>query len=116
MATTFPVSTYPLSDRSRFEDDHTIARDMMSDGTMKVRVLGSQTFRTINCVFEHLSTTTFDTFMAYLRTNRATEFDLSIAFASPQETITGYIWSDPRVTVTEGDLYTVSFDLRGYVN
>lgn len=116
MATTFPLSTYALSDRSRFIDDHTVARDMMSDGSMKVRVLGSSNYRTINCVFEYLDTTTFQTFMSYLRTNRVTEFDLTISFASPAETLTGYIWSDPRVTPAYGRLYTVDFDFRGVVS
>jgi len=115
MATTFPLSTYQLSDRSRFTDEQTVAQDLMSDGSMKVRVLGSSTYRTINCVFEYLDSTTFQTFMSYLRTNRVTEFDMTIAFSSPQETITGYIWSEPRVTVSEGKLYTVDFDFRGAV-
>lgn len=116
MATTFPLSTYTISDRSRFIDDHTVARDIMSDGSMKVRVLGASTYRTINCVFEYLDSTTYQTFISYLRANRTTEFDMTIAFSSPQETITGYIFTDPRTTPSNGDLYTVDFDFRGAVS
>ena len=116
MATAFPLSTYPLSDKSTFVDDHSVIRDLLDDGTMRVRVVGDSTYRTIRCVFEHLSSTTLNTFQAYLITNRVTEFTLTIAFSSPSMTYTGYFWSEPQVTVSNGSLYTVTVDFRGSVS
>ena len=115
MATTFPLSTYPLSDKTRMDDDHVVARDRLDDGSMRIRVLGSDTFRIIRCVFEHLTEAQASTFEAYLITNRATEFDMVIDSQSPITTYQGYIWSDPRISVTSGFLYTFQFDFRGKV-
>lgn len=115
MATTFDLTTYPLSDRSRFVDDHTVARDLLDDGTMRIRVLGASTFRIIRCVFEHLTEADAATFEAYLITNRATLFDMVFPFDSPVTTYQGYIWSTPQNTVTNGTFHVVSFDFRGVV-
>lgn len=115
MPTTFPLSTYPLSDKTRMDDSQTVARDVLDDGTMRVRVLGSDNFRTIRCVFEHLSASQASTFEAYLNANRATEFDMVIDSESPITTYQGYIWSDPSVSVSHGRLYTFRFDFRGKV-
>ena len=115
MATVFPLTTYPLSDRTRTDEDPGVARDRLDDGEMRVRVLGSSTYRQIRCVFGYMTETESTTFEAYLITNRATEFTMVIDSQSPVTTYQGYIWSNPAVTVTEGGLYTWSFNFRGKV-
>lgn len=115
MATSFPLSTYPLSDRTQVNEDHVISRDLLDDGEMRVRVLGGSTFRTIRCVFQYLTEAQSSTFEAYLIANRATEFTMVIDSQSPVTTYQGYIWSDPALSVSEGILYTWSFDFRGKV-
>lgn len=115
MATTFPLSTYALRDTSNMQDDFVTSRDALDDGNMRIRVLGTDTFHTVRCVFCPMSEATKVTFEAYLRANRATEFDMVIDTSSPTVTYTGYIWSDPQYSQSNG-LYTVSFDFRGKVN
>ena len=80
MATTFPLTTYPLRDSSVMADDPVMARDILDDGEMRIRQLGASSFATIRCVFNPISTDTKITFQAYLRANRATEFDMTIFF------------------------------------
>jgi hypothetical protein len=115
MATAFPLTTYPLSDRTQFNAEHVVARDVLDDGEMRLRVLGASTYCTIRCVFSPMTKATSDTFEAYLITNRATEFTMVLTDASPTvATHQGYIWSDPTVSVSNG-LYTWSFDFRGKI-
>ncbi len=120
MATTFPLSTYPLRDSSVMEDDQVISRDVLDDGEMRIRQLGGSNFATIRCVFTPISVDTKITFQAYLRANRTTEFDMTIdtpSASSPTvvaKIYRGYLWSDPRYQKQDG-LYTVSFDFRGKV-
>lgn len=109
----FDLTTYPLSDRTRMVDDLTLARDLMDDGTMGVRVLGSDTFRTIRCQFEPMSEATSAAFSSYLITNRATELDMVFTFGSPLETYRGYIWSQPTFSVVSGFWHIWQFDFRG---
>ena len=120
MATTFPLSTYPLRESSVMTDDAVMARDILDDGEMRIRQLGASNFATIRCVFNPISVNTKMTFQAYLRLNRATEFDMTVetpAASSPTiatKIYRGYIWSDPTYQKQDG-LYTVSFDFRGKV-
>ena len=115
MATAFPLTTYPLSDRTQFNAEHIVARDVLDDGEMRIRVLGASTFVIIRCVFSPMSKATSDVFEAYLITNRSTEFTMVLSDASPTvATHQGYIWSDPTVSVSNG-LYTWSFDFRAKV-
>lgn len=115
MATPFPQSTYTISDRTQFNDDHVVARDLLDDGSMRLRVLGDSSYQIIRCVFEHMTESSADTFIKYLRSNKTTEFDMTFAFNSPSSVYRGYIWSDPRDSVTDGVLHTVSFDFRGAI-
>lgn len=115
MATTFPLSTYPLSDKTRMSDDHTVARDLLDDGTMRVRVLGGSTYRLIRCVFENLTESQASTLEDYLITNRVTEFDMVLDSESPITTYQGYLWGDPQITVAHGVLHSVRVDFRGEV-
>ena len=114
MATTFPLSTYPLRDTTRMQDDLVTARDVLDDGNMRIRVLGTDAFQVIRCVFNPISESAKVTFEAYLRSNTATEFDIVTDTSSPTVTYRGYIWSDPVYAKSSG-LYTVSFDFRGIV-
>lgn len=113
MATTFPVSTYPLSDRTRILPQQNIARDMLDDGTPRVRQLSATNHCMVNCVFEYVSGATADALLTYLNTNKTTEFALVIPFSSPVVTVTGYLWSDPDVSVSNGKLYTIQVNLYG---
>jgi hypothetical protein len=115
MATAFPIATYPLGGRTRFVDDHTIKRDVLDDGTMRVRVVGASTYRTISCSFEFISETVSAALEAYLITNRATEFDIPLEFGSPLTTYRGYFWSNATTSVTNGQLHTVTIQFRGAV-
>lgn len=114
MATAFPLSTYPLSDRTQLNDDEPIIRDLLDDGSFRIRYLGFSSHQIARCTFRPMSKQLADTFMRYLRSNRATEFDLTLDFVSPTITITGYIWSEPRKSSSDG-LDTVTFDFRGTV-
>jgi hypothetical protein len=109
----FDLTTYPLSDRTRMDDILTVARDVMDDGTLGVRVLGDDTWRVIGCEFEPMSESTSAAFSSYLITNRATELDMVFTFGSPLETYRGYIWSAPRFTIKEGIYHIWRFDFRG---
>jgi len=110
MATTFPLSTYELDgNETTFLDGLNVERDIMDDGTPRVRVMGADVFRTINCVFPGLSETSVATFEAYIATNRATEFDMVIN----GNTYRGYIWSAVRTGVSDGILHKRSFDFYG---
>lgn len=111
MATTFPLSTYPLEDRSTFVDEYRVSRDVLDDGSMSLAVLGDTHYRLVRCVFSPLTAATSATFETYLQTNRSTEFDLVYQGI----TYTGYIWSDIRTEPLEGALTRVSFDFRGEV-
>ena len=113
MATTFPLSTYPLSDRTRISEDHTVLRDLLDDGTMRVRVVGSSSFAVLSLVWEYLDGSTCDALLSYIKTNRVTEFDITVAYSSPVVTYTGYFWDDPQVTPSQGKLYTVTATFRG---
>ena len=114
MATTFPLSTYPLRDTTRMQDDLVTARDVLDDGNMRIRVLGTDNFQVIRCVFNPMTVASKVTFEAYLRTNVATEFDIVTDSSSPTVTYRGYIWTDPTYQKADG-LYTVSFDFRGII-
>lgn len=109
MPTTFPLSTYPLDDRTRFKDDHIVKRDKMDDGSLYVRVVGSGTDRLIRCVFSPMYSDDAETFAEYLRTNRTTDFDLIYKSV----TYRGYIWSDIDIDPFDGDCSMVSFDFCG---
>lgn len=113
MATAFDLTTYPLSDRTQFFSDHTVVRDILDDGNMRMRVLGGDSFRLIRCVFQPMSEAASTAFEAYLITNRATEFTMTFTFGSPQDVYTGYIWGEPALTITDGTLHYWSFDFRG---
>ena len=113
MATAFDLTTYPLGDRTRFVSDKTVMRDILDDGNMRLRVLGGDTFRLIRCVFQPMTEANSAAFENYLITNRATEFTMTFAFGSPEDVYTGYIFSDPQVTVSNGFLHTWTFDFRG---
>lgn len=115
MATAFPLSTYPLSDRTRLLDQHNVRRDVMDDGSMYIRQMSAESFKVIRCVFNPLDESTARTFWDYLITNKATEFTMSFSFQSPQQTYQGYIWSDPSDSVSQGTLHTISFDFRGEI-
>lgn len=115
MATTFPLSTYPLSDKTRVSDDQVVSRESMDDGFPRIRVLGSNTFRVISCVFENFTEAQASAFEDYLNTNRSTEFDIVLDSQSPTTTYRGYIWTDPRATVTQGVWWNYTFDFRGQV-
>lgn len=114
MATTFPVSTYPLRETTRTDDDTVVMRDRLDDGNMRIRALGTDTFHNITCVFNPMTVASKVTFQAYLRANMTTEFDIVTDSSSPTVTYRGYIWTDPRYMKDNG-LYTVTFDFRGKV-
>ena len=109
----FDTTTYPLSDRTQFSDELNVARDIMDDGTMGIRVLGDDTFRTLRCEFEPMSEQVSNDFAAYLVTNRATELDMVLAFGSPQERYRGYIFAPPQMNVIGGRWHVWRLTFRG---
>ena len=115
MATTFPISTYPLEQATRMEDDDPVVLDVLDDGEMRLRVLGASSFHLVRCAFTPMSPQTKDTFAAYVRANRATEFDLSTDSTSPAIIYRGYIVpSSVRYNPSSG-YYSVTMDFRGKV-
>ena len=113
MATAFDLTTYPLSDQTTFLNEKNVVRDVLDDGNMRLRVLGGDSFRSITCVFQLMSEATSAAFENYLITNRATEFTMTFAFGSPQDVYTGYIWSEPNVTVIDGVWHQWTLTFRG---
>lgn len=111
MATIFPLATYPLSPKTGFLDNHVMGRDDMDDGSINVRILGDNTYRTIKCVFVEMSSTNADVFEEYLRYNRAVEFDI----VYKTKTYRGHIWSDVKVNYKHSDSAVVSFAFKGVV-
>jgi hypothetical protein len=96
------------------QDDFVTMRDRLDDGNPRIRVLGTDDFQIIRCLFNPMSIASKVTFEAYLRANKATEFDIITDDSSPTVTYRGYIWSDPRYALSNG-YYTVGFDFRGMV-
>ena len=109
----FDLTTYPLSDRTRMVDDLVVARDIMDDGTLGIRVLGGDTFRVIACEFEPMTEATSAAFSSYLITNRATELDMVFTLVSPLETYRGYILTPPQLNVRDGVWHIWRLDFRG---
>lgn len=112
MATVFPLTTYPLSDNTNFMDDHTVARDLLDDGEMRIRQIGTDTFELLRLVFAPLDAATTAVFQTYLRTNKTTEFEITYQSV----TYTGYLWSEVRVRPLDAILTTVSVAFRGKVS
>lgn len=108
----FPLTTYPLSDKTNFRDDHTIARDLLDDGEMRIRVIGTDTYDTLRLVFAPLDDVAAAALQAYLRTNRVTEFYITYQSA----TYTGYLWSEVRARPFDAILSTISVAFRGKVS
>jgi hypothetical protein len=109
MATTFPTSTYPLEDSSNAVDRHGVVYDVMDDGTPHVRELSTSSYREISCKVVPLLIADAETLMAYMRSNRTTEFDLTAG----GDTYRGYLWGDPAITYLEGGWARVEFMFYG---
>ncbi len=110
MATTFDVTTYPLETSSRFKPSLGTKIDRMSDGSIKVREISSIKPATVSCVFTPQTESESATFLAYLETNKSTEFDI----VHNGRTYRGYIDGDSlRAEVTDGILHWWAFDLQG---
>lgn len=108
----FPLATYPLSDNTNFQDDHTVARDLLDDGEMRIRVMGTDTYETIRLVFAPLDAATAAVLQTYLRTNKTTEFFITYQSV----TYTGFLWSEVRARPFDAILATVSVAFRGKVS
>lgn len=117
MATTFPVSTYPLNDRTRITGAKPVKRDIMDDGTPRFRSLGDGNYRMLRIVFNPLTEQEMQDLLDYLNTNKATEFDVAMPFGSPIQNYTGYFWNEPNVSTYQGSAkdFTVSVDFYGSV-
>lgn len=115
MPTEFDQASYPLSDKTTMTSDFVVARDRLDDGTGRIRVLGTSTFRIINCVFENLTEAQSIALENYLIANLATEFTMVVSGLSGSNTYQGYLWSDPYQSVRDGAWYTVKVDFRGEV-
>lgn len=110
MATTFDVTTYPLETSSRFKPELGTTLDRMSDGTVKLRQTTSIKPAKVTCVFTPQNAASSATFLAYLETNAATEFDI----VHNGRTYRGYIdGKSIEPTVTDGILHWWTFDLLG---
>jgi len=115
MATTFPVSTYPLEEATRMEDDDPVMLDVLDDGEMRLRVLGTSSYQRIRCSFTPMTPQQKDTFAAYIRTNRAVEFDLTTDSTSPTILYRGYIVPATARYNPRSGYYSVTMDFRGKV-
>jgi len=115
MATTFPVSTYPLEEATRMEDDDPVMLDVLDDGEMRMRVLGNSSFHRVRLAFTPMTPQQKDTFATYIRTNRATEFDLTTDSTSPAILYRGYIVPSSTRYNPDNGYYRVTMDFRGKV-
>lgn len=99
MATTFPITTYPIL---QSEDEQTlfsgVLRDKSDDGTPYVRSISTSQWREIPLNFSPLTEANSKTLVQYLFDNAATLFDL----AMQGYTITGYLWSEPTLRKVDG--------------
>lgn len=108
MATTFPVSTYPLiQDAGAADHDAQIViRDIMDDGSPRVRVMGSDTWVERPMAFIPMSADDAALLVDYLTANAGTLF--SVTYMSG--TWEGYLWSDPKTNMKSGKWFvTTSF-------
>lgn len=108
MATTFDVTSYPLDAATRFSHQPRVARDVLDDGSPRVRVLGDD-YAEIDLVFEPMDSSTAQAFEGYIYTNIATEFDITHRGA----TYRGYLWSDLQTDESLGRLTVFTIRFRG---
>lgn len=112
---TFDLTTYPLRDSTRIEDDSPDKLDQLDDGDYRYRVLGSADVEKIRCVFNPMTETEKLAFEAYLRANRGTNFDILTEDSSPTITYRGYIVPRSVRGAKRDGFWTMSFDFRGKV-
>ena len=111
MPTAFDVTTYPLSADTKAPRGATIARDILDDGSPRIRVLGGE-FATVELFFNPMDSVKAQSFEAYISANYATEFDITIRGT----TYRGYIWSDLSDDASKGsNAVMYQLDFRGKV-
>lgn len=115
MPTTFDLTTYPLEQASRVEDDSPDKLDILDDGRFRYRVLGTTFPYRWRLVFTPMSDTEKRAFELYLRTNRGIEFDVTPQDSSPTVTYRGYVAPKSLRGVKRDGLWTMSLDFRGSI-
>lgn len=108
MATTFNLTTYPLDDSTSFRDIDGTRLTVFDDETVALQDTGNEA-REIRCKFSPMSAADGQTLVAYLRTNKATEFDIVIEGI----TYRGYFYGPRDIKNFDGDFVTVSARFRG---
>ena len=109
MATTFDLDTYPLEDKTSFQDDGMVDFTKMRDGTIRTRTVSTTTYRDFDCVFCPMFSTQAEALTAYLLANLTTEFDITYKAL----TYRGYFYSKPKVVTSQGDLSRVRVKFHG---
>ena len=103
MSVSLPTGYYLTRDSSIDVYTNEI-HDKMDDGTMRTRILGSEIFEDIRCVFPALTQAQYLSFKGFVASNRGTDIDIPI----DGQDYTGRITSGLSVT-RRGRLFVVSF-------
>jgi len=106
--TVFDFNTYPITDDFTVSHSGVVTREIMDDGTPRVRVLGGSGYRTTRLTFQPMLAATSDALLAFIAANRATSIDFG-------DYGTGYFWSDPTETAAGGLLRSVAIDIYAQV-
>jgi len=104
MSVAFPAGYY-LTKESTATVHRNVATDRMDDGSMHVRLLGSESYDTIRCVLPYLSQVEYLSFKAWFLSARADE----VTMVLDGQSYTGYIASDLSVT-RNGGYFRAAFD------
>jgi hypothetical protein len=97
MATTFDLTSYPLSSDTKVQSQPPIVRDVMDDGSPRIRVMGNE-HATIQLFFNPMDASTAQAFEDYISVNFATEFDIDVN----NQTYRGYLWSQLYIVPAHG--------------
>jgi len=107
MSVAFP-SGYNLERSTTIERDNNVSVDVMSDGSQRVRVTGSDAWVTVGARFRYLTQAEKDTLVAFINTNRAEEITWTIDGVS----YIGRVISGVQETMT-GNRFNIQFTYRG---
>ncbi len=103
MSVAFP-SQYYLTKESSVEVSTNETHDVMDDGALRSRILGSTIYESIRCVLPYLSQADYLSFKTFVTSNRGTDITMTLDGAS----YTGRITSGLSVQ-KRGGWFRVSF-------
>lgn len=108
MATTFPVNTYPLLSRADADIGLGVVRDLMQDGSPRLRQVNLAGYTTITLEFAPLREADAKSLIAYIRTHATDEMEVAVGSV----VYVGYFWGDIEQRVL-GSMHWLSIEFYG---